>query len=315
MTALLVLAVVHLVVPAAFIAWQWRSDVSSRAQWLVRTAAFSGFLLALHYAGFWVLLPQWLSMLYFTLFAFASFRAWPRVRGLPAWHRHSKKHGVDVVFHVAFGVIFWGIAAIAVLAHSAPDEQAAALAFPLQGGKFAIASGGATRLMNFHLATRDDPAFQAVRGQSYALDIVGLNSFGIRARGLSPAQPSAYAIFGAPIHAPCDGRVLRSRDGLPDHNPPERDTANLAGNFVFLQCGEFSVLLAHMQNGSVLVREGAAVTTGQPLGKVGNSGNTTEPHLHMHAQRHGSPDRFLDGEPVPMRIDGKFLARNDRLSR
>ena len=54
MTALLVLAIVHLVVPVAFIAWQWRSDVSSRAQWLVRTAAFAGFLLALHYAGYWV---------------------------------------------------------------------------------------------------------------------------------------------------------------------------------------------------------------------------------------------------------------------
>lgn len=315
MMALVVFAVVHLLVPVAFIVWQWRGEASSRAQWLVRTTAFAGFLLALHYAGFWVLLPQWLSMLYFTLFAFVSFRAWPRVRQLPAWHKRSAKHGVDVVFHVAFALIFWGVAAIAVLAHGVPAGPVAALAFPLQGGTFAIASGGATRLMNFHLATLNDPASKAVRGQSYALDIVGLNAFGVRAKGLSPADPAAYAIFGAAIQAPCDGRVLKSRDGLPDLNPPERDPANLPGNFVFLQCGEFNVLLAHMQNGSVLVREGDRVTTGQPLGKVGNSGNTTEPHLHMHAQRDGSADQFLDGEPVPMRIDGKFLARNDLVSR
>ena len=48
--------------------------------------------------------------------------------------------------------------------------------------------------------------------------------------------------------------------------------------------------------------------------KVGNSGNTTEPHLRLHAQRNGSADYFLDGEPVPMRIDGKFLVRTDRVS-
>jgi hypothetical protein len=57
MTAMLVLAAVHLLVPAAFIAWQWRGAVSSRVQWLTRSAAFAGFLLALHYAGFWGLRP------------------------------------------------------------------------------------------------------------------------------------------------------------------------------------------------------------------------------------------------------------------
>lgn len=313
MSAILVFVAVHVAVPLAFIAWQWRGQVTSRMQWLVRTAAFAGFLLALHFAGFWFVLPHWMSMFYFTAFAFVSFRAWPRIRQLPRWQQRNARHGIDIAVHSAFVLVFWGIAAVAMMGHRAPAATSAALTFPLQDGSFAIASGGATRLMNFHLVALDTPALQSLRGQAYALDIVGLTPFGTRAAGLAPTDPAAFAIFGAPIHAPCDGIVLKSRDGLPDNNPPQRDSQNLPGNFVFLQCGDFNVLLAHMQNGSVVVREGDRVTTGKTLGKVGNSGNTTEPHLHLHAQRPGSADRFLDGEPLPMRIDGRFFARNDRV--
>jgi murein DD-endopeptidase MepM/ murein hydrolase activator NlpD len=46
------------------------------------------------------------------------------------------------------------------------------------------------------------------------------------------------------------------------------------------------------------------------LGRVGNSGNTNEPHLHIHAQRRGSTETALDGEPVWMLFDNSFLVRN-----
>ncbi|MEZ7171746.1 M23 family metallopeptidase [Sporosarcina sp. OR05] len=60
--------------------------------------------------------------------------------------------------------------------------------------------------------------------------------------------------------------------------------------------------MAHMKEGSVAVAKGDTVTTGQLLGKVGNSGNTSEPHLHIHAE--------LDGKGVPLTFDGRFLVRN-----
>jgi hypothetical protein len=51
------------------------------------------------------------------------------------------------------------------------------------------------------------------------------------------------------------------------------------------------------------------------LGLVGNSGNTNEPHLHIHVQRPAAPGReLLSGDPLPIRLSGRFLVRNDRVS-
>ena len=68
------------------------------------------------------------------------------------------------------------------------------------------------------------------------------------------------------------------------------------------------VLLAHMKRGSVAVKKGEVVEGGRLLGKVGNSGNTSEPHLHVHAIRTGSGST-LEGEGVPIEFDGRFLIR------
>jgi murein DD-endopeptidase MepM/ murein hydrolase activator NlpD len=56
---------------------------------------------------------------------------------------------------------------------------------------------------------------------------------------------------------------------------------------VVVRCGDVDILLAHLRRGSVLVKAGSAVELGQPLGKVGNSGYSMEPHLHLGAQRRG----------------------------
>lgn len=64
-----------------------------------------------------------------------------------------------------------------------------------------------------------------------------------------------------------------------------------------------------------LFREGEHVPAGAQIGAVGNSGNSTEPHLHIHARRGGSSEYALDGEAVPMAFEGKFLTRNAIVSR
>jgi len=105
------------------------------------------------------------------------------------------------------------------------------------------------------------------------------------ARGLRPADPTAYAIFGRSLHAPCDGRVIAAHGTAPDLEVPQQDMVNRLGNHVILDCDGVWIVLAHLRQGSVAVAPGDAVRTGARLGAIGNSGASSEPHLHIHAQR------------------------------
>ena len=79
-----------------------------------------------------------------------------------------------------------------------------------------------------------------------------------------------------------------------------------------LACGTARILLAHFQKGSIEVAEGALVQEGQPLGRVGNSGNSSEPHLHIHAYL-GNGD-FDEGIGVPITFSGRFLVRGSTVT-
>ena len=195
------------------------------------------------------------------------------------------------------------------------------LAFPQESGVYRVVNGGSDIKTNAHLMTLDTsiPRFRAWRGQSYGVDIVKLNMLGLRARGVLPADPKAYRIYGARVLAPCPGQVVLALDGLPDMQVPEVDRAHLAGNHVMLRCADpntnsnADVLLGHLRPGSVQVRAGATVAVGDWLGSVGNSGNTGEPHLHVHAQRPGPAGAPLGGDPLPVVFDGRFPVRGDRI--
>lgn len=95
-----------------------------------------------------------------------------------------------------------------------------------------------------------------------------------------------YHAYGAPVVAPAAGRVVRVVAHHPDNPVGEVDTVNNWGNLVLLwHPGDVYTLLCHLQQHSVVVREGDPVALGQVLGKVGNSGRSPVPHLHMQAQR------------------------------
>lgn len=89
-----------------------------------------------------------------------------------------------------------------------------------------------------------------------------------------------------PILAPCDGMVAhvenRQEDAPPDKR--RRDRKRPAGNYVSIQTPRGYVILAHLKQGSIAVRVGEGVRAGAPIGRCGNSGNTTRSHLHVHAQ-------------------------------
>jgi hypothetical protein len=180
------------------------------------------------------------------------------------------------------------------------------LSFPLKDVDWYVGQGGSSPLLNIH---------HGVAAQAYALDIVALDRFGRRARGFLPRRLNDYLVNDQPVYAPCSGRLVAAADGYLDTTPPERDEKNIAGNFVAISCNDVTVFLAHLRQGSVIPSIGSMVANGERIARVGNSGNTTEPHLHIHAVqgREVELTRLLrDGEAVPIRFHGRFLVRNSR---
>jgi len=128
--------------------------------------------------------------------------------------------------------------------------------------------------------------FHVLSGSKLALDIVKLNAFGNRAKGIAPAALADYEIYGDTIYSPCTGTVVAVQDDVAD-NPPGTPNTDHPANYVTVKCGDAEVYLAHLMQRSAAVARGMAVAAGQPLGRVGNSGHTLEPHLHIGATRNG----------------------------
>jgi hypothetical protein len=181
---------------------------------------------------------------------------------------------------------------------------AAQLSFPLRGGRYAVVQGG-PRPLNAHAGTPP---------QSCALDLVKLGRSGRRARGLYPTALERYASFGEHVASPCDGVVVHADDGHPDLVPPQSQPQAPAGNHVVIRMADgLLVVLAHLKHASLAVGPGRRVHAGEIVGRIGNSGNTTEPHLHIHVERRAENSR-RPGQGVPMvfaETGGRQLRRND----
>ncbi len=121
-----------------------------------------------------------------------------------------------------------------------------------------------------------------------------------------------YAIFGKRVLAGADGTVISARNDLPEQVPGALPAglplAEADGNFVVLDIGGAYVLYAHMQPGSVTVKAGAKVKRGETLGKVGNTGNSQAPHLHMHVTDGPSP---MSSNGLPYVFDAFNLVAAD----
>jgi len=124
------------------------------------------------------------------------------------------------------------------------------------------------------------------------------------------ADVRAYHAYGQAVVAVADATVVVSTDGFPDNSPPNAQgfTPALAlalnsvgGNVVTIDLGNgLFASYAHLQPGSVKVRAGDRVRRGQPLGAIGNSGDSRWPHLHFQVTDGQS---LLGSEGVPYVID------------
>jgi len=143
---------------------------------------------------------------------------------------------------------------------------------PLQGKHYYVQQGGHSWLTN--------PFHHRYHAQSRAIDIVRLNEWGNRAYGLLPSDLEQYTIYGDTVYSPVNGTVIRARNDRPEPTPPHMDASLPLGNHVIIQKDDTLVILGHLIPGSVAVSIGELVQVGAVIGQVGNSGRSSEPHLH-----------------------------------
>lgn len=305
----------QLAVPLLFITSIAFVPLNSKFGFCCQVAGVALALFALALVGLWLFPPWWTLYVFAALLAAAVFMGWRRR------HRFAStlpSSWIAWIVTAAFMVVGgWGVyqSVIALEGRDPPPFTVVDLSFPLKGGTYLVINGGSNISVNPHLITLDAGVarFHAYRGQSYGVDIVKLDEWGLRANGLQPREPDAYNIHGEHVYAPCSGAVLIALDGLPDMPVPEMDREHMAGNHVLLRCKNADVLLGHFKPGSVVIATGNQVAVGDRIANVGNSGNTGEPHLHIHAQERGTAAEPLSGNPLPVRFGGRFLVRNDRV--
>lgn len=289
-----VLLAVCILMPVVF-AWRiWRLDVPTRAGWLVIVVDAAVFSTLIFLVGRWDMAGYYIRFILVALLAGVTLwsfrthmsRPWLEDGFNGLWKSHWATFFSLVPFSAALAYVLAGM-----LTPLGPRD----LAFPLEGGRFMVGQAGGNSLLNHHAGHL---------AQRYAADIGAIFPSGFRAHGILPARLEDYAVYGTQVVSPCSGSVISAADDLRDLVPPARDKKNAIGNHVIVDCGNFNVELAHLMQGSVSVSPGAKLSAGARIGKVGNSGNTTEPHLHIHAVNPRT------GRGVPMRFNGRVPVRN-----
>ncbi|EPY08915.1 hypothetical protein PAALTS15_03057 [Paenibacillus alvei TS-15] len=159
-------------------------------------------------------------------------------------------------------------------------------------GDWFVFWGGNNEFMNYHYESLV---------QRYSYDLV-IQRDGYSYNG-DPAKNESYYAFGQPVVAPRDGTVVRVENNIADNTPVGvMNEKEMAGNYVVIDHGngEYS-MLAHLKKGSIAMKKGDVVKQGQQLGECGNSGNSSEPHIHFQVS---DTPQFEEGMSIRIRFDG-----------
>jgi hypothetical protein len=209
-----------------------------------------------------------------------------------AWRRRFSRPIAGVLFLSLLalwpGGWGFGLGQIAYPASLAKTRPSAMVRLPSEK-PLRVAWGGDRLATNRHAFTPD---------QRWAYDLV------IEPYFSGSSKLEAYGCWGTSVVAPARARVHATNDGEPDAEPGKlsNNATKPLGNFVALELETKTFLIvAHLQSGSVTVKPGDAVNEGQSIGRCGNSGNTSEPHIHIHHQRQDPqklPVHFAEGLPL-----------------
>jgi hypothetical protein len=170
----------------------------------------------------------------------------------------------------------------------------------VSSGEWTIVHGGPRRMTNYHHNNR---------AQRFAYDLVVTKNG--RSKPIGGAGNKASYCYGYPVLAPAPGTVVRAVNDVPENGPGAKGEGGGNGVVIDHGFGEFSSLW-HMIPGSVKVKVGDRVELGQELGQVGNSGQSSGPHIHFHMSTDPRDKRSELGLPAPfvdLHVDGAWYER------
>lgn len=181
------------------------------------------------------------------------------------------------------------------------NTPAVRLAPPLRGGKWCVMGGYAGTLGHRRALFAIDNQFKAA--QTFAIDWMRLDDQNYAMR--NPSKIEGDSSYDQPIYAVADGTVLgvvnKFQDQTPGKITGEDRWSYPGGNSVVIDIGNGNyAFYAHLKHDSIKVKEGDKVTRGQEIARLGNTGNSSGPHLHMHVTRDPG---ILDANGVPYVFD------------
>lgn len=301
----LLMVLVYFIVPIYLIVRLWKHFSEDLFGWLLLASVATVFISYMYRVGAWAMIFSGYYWRYLVVIALPigiikSYMQKKRYL-LPGWYSFRS---LGALAFVGFICMMQTIALWNTYKSSDRIPEAVELDFPLKGGSYYIVQGGNDPLINHH---------HEVEAQKYAIDIVKLNEWGMRCNSFYAPDLQDYNIFGTTVYSPCEGRIVRLINEYDDLPVNVMDESHPAGNYLGIQIknSDCVVVLAHLMKNTFFVEVGDLVTRGQPLAKVGNSGNTSEPHLHMHVVEPASDDLLFDELGIPMRFSGQFLTRNE----
>jgi biotin carboxyl carrier protein len=310
-TAMTLIAALHLVVPFILILWTWRRSYASITALSLQALVLFSYTAFIFLMGSWVFASFYLRYAILILAAAVIIRSLMCVGNLPFFVMPHFLGWVAYCAGVVITAVLVYLVVGAIRSHFY-DETPVNLAFPFRNGTYAVFEGGngrASSLMNYHYGASIHKGAQTNLSMRYAVDITKVTRWGNDADGFLPMQNEKYAVFNQIVYSPCDGEVSDVEDKWPNETPWTGSPPYNVGNHVLVTSNDFGVLMGHLQKGSILVKTGDRVKKGQPVARTGNSGWTSQPHLHIQAMRE-STGSFWGWEGIPIFFDGKNPVKN-----
>lgn len=217
------------------------------------------------------------------------------------WVNDQKDKAISVAFDIHHQIQSLLLRPLVTYSESDHSYTQNTYRMPIEGEWF-VFWGGVNEMFNYHYP---------YESQRYAYDLV--KSIDHQTYKTTDSSNEHFYAFNEKIVVPASGTVVKVIDGFEDNVPGEMDATNVAGNYVIIEHNhkEYS-MLAHLKKNSIKVKVGDQVKEGQFIGKCGNSGHSSEPHVHFQIM--DSSD-FEQAKSIRIRFkDGNEPVRGDIIS-